>query len=163
MIGSIFLMPQQEIQAQTCNYLAGRALGGEVINVDLCSISRANSVSVNFTYYLAKEKIVSQANCVNGTWITFPEKGLYRPQSKATQQMLNVVCNYKYSTNNLNSRRVDGFVFDPPSNVRISPNGEILCSVKTSSDIQIYGSIGSWFYTDICGTMGVIHSSQVRF
>jgi len=117
-IGSIFFIPQQEIEAQTCNYLAGKSSGGEIVNVDLCSISKVDSTNVNFTYYLAKEKILSQANCTNGTWITFPEKGLYRPQSKATQQMLKVVCGYKFSGDNLNSRRMDAFVFDPPSNGR---------------------------------------------
>ena len=54
-------------------------------------------------------------------------------------------------------------IFDPPSNIRTSPNGEILCSIKNTKSISIYGSIGSWDYTDVCGDMGVIHSSQIRF
>jgi hypothetical protein len=54
-------------------------------------------------------------------------------------------------------------VFDPPSNVRKSPNEEILCSVRERKTISIYGSTGSWYWTDICGTMGVIDSSQVTF
>jgi hypothetical protein len=54
-------------------------------------------------------------------------------------------------------------VFDPPSNVRKSPNGEILCSVREKKTINVYSSTGSWHWTDICGTMGVIDSSQVTF
>lgn len=54
-------------------------------------------------------------------------------------------------------------VFDPPSNVRKSPNEEILCSVQEKKTINVYGSTGSWYWTDICGTMGVIDSSQVTF
>ena len=54
-------------------------------------------------------------------------------------------------------------VFDPPSNVRKSPNGEILCSVRERTTINIYGSTGAWYYTDICGKTGVIHSSQITF
>ncbi len=54
-------------------------------------------------------------------------------------------------------------VFDPPSNVRKSPNGESLCSVLDRTTIKIYGSTGEWYYIDVCGTMGVISSSQVTF
>lgn len=54
-------------------------------------------------------------------------------------------------------------VFDPPSNVRDSPNGEILCSVQTQQTINIYGSSGDWYRTDVCGTTGFIHNSQLRF
>ncbi|NJK45795.1 MAG: hypothetical protein HC933_17385 [Pleurocapsa sp. SU_196_0] len=54
-------------------------------------------------------------------------------------------------------------VFDPPSNVRKSPNEEILCSIREKKTINVYGSTGSWYWTDICGTMEVIDSSQVTF
>lgn len=54
-------------------------------------------------------------------------------------------------------------VFDPPSNIRKAPNQEILCSVQEKKTIPIYGSTGSWYWTDTCGTMGVIDSSQVTF
>lgn len=57
---------------------------------------------------------------------------------------------------------------NPPSNVRDSPNGKILCTVKTQGTmVRLYGSTditdnnGEWFYTKHCGgKMGVIHSSQ---
>jgi outer membrane biosynthesis protein TonB len=58
-------------------------------------------------------------------------------------------------------------VFAPPSNVRESPTGAILCSVRKRSTINILGSTsatdGVWYYTDVCGRTGVIHSGQVRF
>jgi hypothetical protein len=54
-------------------------------------------------------------------------------------------------------------VFDPPSNVRMSPGGTILCSVDESTYINIYGHSGSWYQTDICGQMGLIDISQIQF
>jgi hypothetical protein len=146
-------------QAQSCNYFAGRAAGGQSVNVDLCSISQASANSVDFVYYLGRERIQSQANCRAGTWTTFPERKVHRPQSQATQSMLDVVCSYRQSGDTTRS----ALVFDPPSNVRVSPNGAVLCSIRDRTTINVYGSTGSWYYTDACGDMGVIHSSQIRF
>lgn len=142
------------------NYYAGQSSGGQSINVDLSSISRASYKSVDFVYYLGEERIQSQANCEAGTWTTFPERAINRPQSQATQNMLNVVCQNRASSPVSSSRR--GRVYDPPSNVRTSPNGSVLCSVRNVTDINIYGSTGSWYYTDYCGEMGVINISQIR-
>jgi hypothetical protein len=154
---------KQEVLAQSCNYFAGTAVGGRNINVDTCSISRASYQSVDFVYYLGNEKVTSQANCNNGTWMTFPERQVNRPQSRATQRMLNVVCNYRSSNSNNIPSSGKAFVFNPPSNIRTSPNGSILCSVTTPTMINIYNSVNSWYYTDVCGKMGVIHFSQIRF
>ncbi|MBW4519462.1 MAG: hypothetical protein KME16_07140 [Scytolyngbya sp. HA4215-MV1] len=151
----------QSVQAQTCNYSAGRAIGGQSVNVDLCSISQASSRSIDFVYYLGNERVQSQANCEAGTWTTFPERSVHRPQSQATQNMLKVVCSYRaYSPT---SDVGVATVFDPPSNVRTAPNGKVLCSVTKRTKINVYGSTGQWYYTDACGDMGVIHSSQIRF
>lgn len=57
---------------------------------------------------------------------------------------------------------------NPPSNIRDSPNGKILCTVKEQGTmVKLYGSTditdnnGEWFYTKHCGgKMGVIHSTQ---
>ncbi|WP_323299489.1 SH3 domain-containing protein [Crocosphaera sp. UHCC 0190] len=54
-------------------------------------------------------------------------------------------------------------IFDPPSNIRLSPNGNVLCSIKVVTSINIYGSKNEWYITDICGQMGYIHQSQIRF
>jgi hypothetical protein len=149
------------VHAQTCDYYAGQAVGGQSINVNLCSISQASQRSVNFVYFLGDERIQSQANCEAGTWTTFPERAVHRPQSLATQNMLNTVCSYRSSRNRAEGQVV--FVFDPPSNVRVSPNGRVLCSINQAREINVYGATGSWYYTDACGQTGVIHSSQIRF
>jgi len=61
-------------------------------------------------------------------------------------------------------------VIDPPSNIRATPNGTVLCVVRQrGTTINILGSTGvsdnngTWYYTDACGRQGVIHSSQIRF
>ena len=55
-------------------------------------------------------------------------------------------------------------IYDPPSNIRVRPNGRILCSVPTKGAlISIQGQEGKWYRTDHCGSPGFIHRSQVRF
>ncbi len=60
-------------------------------------------------------------------------------------------------------------IIDPPTNIRLSPNGTILCVVRQRSTVNILGPTnvsdnnGTWYYTDACGRTGVIHSSQIRF
>lgn len=62
-----------------------------------------------------------------------------------------------------------GLVHRPPTNIRSSPGGAIQCVVKSRSTINIYGDTGVydnnglWYYTDVCGRQGVIHSSQFQF
>lgn len=63
-----------------------------------------------------------------------------------------------------------GYIIDPPSNVRATPNGRILCVIRQrNAPVSIYGSTGysdsngTWYYTDACGVRGVIHSSQFRY
>ena len=52
-------------------------------------------------------------------------------------------------------------VFDPPSNVRAYPNGQIICSVRSASSINVYDYNNGWYKTDYCG-QGYIHQSQVQ-
>ncbi len=160
MLPSVFFMVQTPAVAQDCNYFAGTASTGESVNVDICNLSITDSGKVDFVYYLGNQKVISQADCEAGSWTTFPEKEVHRPQSQATQRMLDAVCSYSYSSPSNSSSAV---VFAPPSNVRQSPNGNVLCSIDQVMSINIYGSDGDWYYTDACGSMGVIHSSQVRF
>lgn len=54
-------------------------------------------------------------------------------------------------------------VYAPPSNVRATPNGRIICSVRRVSTINIYGENNGWYVTDACGTRGYIHHSQISF
>ena len=60
-------------------------------------------------------------------------------------------------------------VFDPPSNIRVTPNGAIQCVIRSPRNVAILGPTGvrdnngSWYYTNACGRTGVIHSTQIRF
>lgn len=54
-------------------------------------------------------------------------------------------------------------VFAPPSNVRATPNGTIICSVRSVSTIDLYDYANGWYKTDVCGAIGFIHHSQLRF
>jgi hypothetical protein len=149
--------------AASCNYSAGKAVGGEAINVDLCSIQVKSPESIAFVYYLNNEQVKSEANCSNATWTTFPERQVNRPQSSATQNMLDTVCRRQTSTSGATSKAGAAIVFDPPSNVRVSPNGAILCAVQKKTTINIYGSNGAWYKTDVCGSLGFIHGDQLKF
>lgn len=59
-------------------------------------------------------------------------------------------------------------VFAPPSNVRSRPNGNIVCTITTRRQINVYrfyDNSQQWLSTDACGDnrYGVIHISQIRF
>ncbi len=59
-------------------------------------------------------------------------------------------------------------VHNPPSNIRISPDGKILCTISKKTKINLRGTSnvkdknGEWLYTDICGKIGFVHSSQIQ-
>jgi hypothetical protein len=152
------------VQAQSSNFHAGTAVGGQAVNVNLNSIRQVSDQSLDFTYYLGSTAIYAQANCRGGYWVTFPERQTNRPQSAATQRMLNKVCSYLAAgqTRQSSSPGV-AIVYDPPSNVRSSPNGTIQCAVRTRQAINIYRKEGQWYLTDYCGPTGYIHEGQVRF
>jgi hypothetical protein len=95
MTGAVCPNGKQEVSAQSCNYFAGTAVGGQKVNLNTCSINRVNYASVDFVYFLGKQRFRSQANCNNGTWTTFSDRQVHRPQSQATQNMLDVVCSYR--------------------------------------------------------------------
>ena len=46
--------------------------------------------------------------------------------------------------------------------VRVKPNGGILCSVISTSNISVYGYKNGWYKTNVCGHSGYIHQSQIR-
>lgn len=58
-------------------------------------------------------------------------------------------------------------VFSPPSNVRETPWGKIVCSVKKKQTIDVSTPVKGrkgklWYPTDVCGKPGYIHQSQVK-
>ncbi|HEY8560961.1 MAG TPA: hypothetical protein VIL74_11360 [Pyrinomonadaceae bacterium] len=68
------------------------------------------------------------------------------------------------------SNATTAVIIDPPTNIRATPNGAIICVVRRRGTVvNILGSTnvkdgnGTWYYTDACGGRGVIHSTQIRF
>lgn len=54
-------------------------------------------------------------------------------------------------------------VFDPPSNIRTSPNGSVKCTLARRQTIQVYVEPqNGWYSTTACAG-GWIHESQIRF
>ena len=146
---------------------AGTAVGGQSVRVDLASIRPdPGRGGTAFVYYLGSERIDAAANCAAGTWVTYPEGASHAPQSAATQSMLRAVCAGAQPSSPapaaVSSSGV-AIVFDPPSNIRATPNGAILCAVTSRGSIPIQGQTGDWYRTDYCGSPGYIHKDQVRF
>ncbi len=160
LIAAASLSIQKPLNSQSCEVYMGQAVTGASVNVDRCSIRQVSDRSIDFTYYLGQMSIQAQAHCRENSWTTFHDGVTHRPQSTATQNMLNFVCDgYAGGGGMTNS----ALVFNPPSNGRTAPNGPILCTIRTQRRINLYGSDGAWFYTDACGSMGMIHNSQIRF
>lgn len=133
----------------------GRSATGESILVNWQSIILTDR-GVDFRYRIGSETIDATADCSRDRWYA-EGYGWYSPQSRATQGMVDLVCHA-----HLNSGSDTAVVFDPPSNVRAYPNGDVICSVSQRSTIDLYGREGEWYYTDACGSVGVIHQSQIR-
>ncbi|WP_017302925.1 hypothetical protein [Spirulina subsalsa] len=152
---------QSPTSPQNCRSYAGQAVTGQSVFVDLCSVTPVSARSVNFTYFLGQQRIYGQAHCGEGTWTTFHDGITHSPSSQATANMLDMVCR-----DGAGGEAWVALVVDPPSNVRSSPNGPIMCVVRSRQTINIYGNAsnaGDWYYTDACGSMGLIHHSQIRF
>ncbi|MGB5913327.1 MAG: hypothetical protein WBG63_00575 [Phormidesmis sp.] len=84
----------------------------------------------------------------------------------------NFINNNPVNNNSINNNSVNSnpdavqtaLVYDPSSNVRETPNGYVLCSIDTRAYINIYGHyMDDWYSTDACGSLGVIHISQIQF
>jgi hypothetical protein len=164
LVASLAWGAESAAYAQVNNFYAGTASNGQAVNVDLGSIRQVSASSLDFTYYLGDLRVYAQANCPGGYWVSFPERQVNRPQSGATQRMLSKVCSYLGgSSSPARSSAGAALVFDPPSNIRSSPNGAILCSVRSRTMINVYGKSGQWYATDFCGPQGYIHENQLRF
>lgn len=161
MVFATLLGSQKSALAQYCPDLIymGNAVTGASVNVDGCSVTWVSDRSVDFTYYLGGQEIYAQAHCYAGTWTTFHDHVTHKPQSSATESMVNFVCGYDDAQSYVST----AYVFAPPSNVRVTPNGRLLCTVRSPITINIYDTQGEWYSTDVCGSMGWIHDSQVSF
>ncbi|MEB3293635.1 MAG: hypothetical protein VKJ24_10780 [Synechococcales bacterium] len=135
------------------------SLNLDSIEVVMRSLGMKRPPSYFFTYQIGAERVLAMTNCT-GTFSPVSANGVtfdnwMRPTSKATRQMLDRVCSYPVKTVR---------VFSPPSNVRTIPEGDVLCTLRSQTKITTYGAYqqGDWLYTDACGRLGVIHSSQIR-
>lgn len=143
----------------------GEASGGQTVQLDTASITRNGSSGSwwgGFTYYLGGEQVDAEVNCGQGEW--YVDGQSYTPQSQTTETMIRLVCAARHVTDAAKGEDMAYMlVFDPPSNVRSSPNGSVLCSIDQMSIIRIYVEPqDGWFSTQACGSRGWIHESQVR-
>ena len=137
----------------------GASLTGARIRLLTNTIRKGEKDTHAFTYQLGDTKIDAIANCSDGSWITYPERQLNRPQSPATQQMLIRICGTS------DDRALPGiaFVHDPPSNIRVTPAGGFQCSIDSKRTIRVGQLNGDWYSTTACGREGFIHRSQLKF
>ncbi len=158
-LSPIFLPSSSQASPNHCHYTLGTASGGQSVKLDRCTIERQRDRRVNFTYMLGDESINAQANCRTNTWTTFPDRTTHSPQSRATSDLLKLVCSAPSS----NPGTGIGIVFDPPSHIRKSPNGAIVCTIRELTAIELAGGVTNdgWVRTRACGG-GVIHQSQIR-
>lgn len=137
----------------------GASLNGEPIRLLVNSILKGEKDTHTFTYQLGDTRIDAIANCSDGSWITYPERQLNRPQSPATEQMIMRVCD-----NSAGHALPDvALVHDPPSNVRATPGGDFQCSIDSKRTIRVGQLNGDWYSTTVCGREGFIHRSQLKF
>jgi hypothetical protein len=146
-------------------YDAGIASGGQRVLLDTGSVAPTSDPSrIRFRYWLGQQVVESEADCSRRIWRTYPEGQTHAPQSPATARMLGRVCEGVASAAPASASRAGvAIVFDPPSNIRATPNGAVLCSVTSRGTIPIQGREGDWYRTDHCGSPGYIHSGQIRF
>jgi|GEM_PF-1781236 len=153
-------MRQQQSSMEDLGY----AVGGQKLQLDLRSVNAyPNSASISFRYSLGNENINAIADCGRREWMTLPERKWHSPKSAATERMVSRVCDAFRSDAPAISSSGAAIVFDPPSNVRTTPNGGILCSITSKGTIPIQGKRGDWYETDYCGSPGYIHKGQIRF
>jgi hypothetical protein len=143
----------------------GEAAGGQVVRLDTASITRnGNSGSWwgGFTYYLGGERINAEVHCGQGTW--YVDGRSYTPQSRTTETMIRLVCSARQVTDEARGPDMAYMlVFDPPSNVRSSPGGSVICMIDQMEIIRVYVEPrDGWFLTTACGSSGWIHESQIR-
>jgi hypothetical protein len=144
----------------------GKASGGQIVKLDTQSIPRmGNGASWGsiFTYYLGQRRIEAEAYCAGeGSWRSDGTE--HKPQSQATRNMLSIVCSARYADGtHLEEGYGYSLVFDPPSNIRATPSGQVICSISEMSVISVYAQPkNGWYLTQACGDVGWIHESQIR-
>jgi hypothetical protein len=169
-IGLIALNATNAMAQDTTWEYQGRASTGEKVSLNLNSVQVVRrSLGLKtppayfFTYQIGPDRVLSFTECNGDLMISENGGENYKrkitPQSSAMVSLLDRVCTVT---------KIQAQVVSPPSNVRMGSdtNSDIICSVKTRKFITTYGAYGinrDWFYTDACGTVGMIHISQIKF
>ena len=154
--------------AQAEMLVLGTASTGQAVTLDTDSVLRVPrgvGTGTNATYYLGDEKIVADIDCSQGYWTVDSDRSQprirYRPQSQATRNLLFLACGIRRINNQLEDAQ-DLLVYDPPSNVRSTPNGSVKCVIENMQIIRVVGEPrGTWYSTTACGG-GWIDQSQIR-
>ena len=136
----------------------GASLTGARIRLLANTIRKGEKDTHAFTCQLGDTKIDAIANCSDGSWISYPERQLNRPQSPATERMLMRIC----GTSAERALPSVAFVHDPPGNVRVTPAGDFQCTIDSKSTIRVSQLDGDWYSTTACGREGFIHRSQLK-
>lgn len=169
------LAPFASQPAQAEMVVLGTASTGETLTLDTNSVSRGlpsgTGLFITATYYLDNERIDATISCRYKSWFVEGDSTEYTPQSQATQNLISTACriNSQFRQSNQSQQRQQTrertwIVYDPPSNVRYSPNGEILCTIRKVTRVWLYGNpVDGWYRTTACeGADGWIHESQIK-
>ncbi len=49
------------------------------------------------------------------------------------------------------------------TNIKKAPNGKLLCRLSKVKVIEVLRFNNNWYSTNACGSLGVIHKSQIKF
>ncbi len=138
----------------------GTASTGQTVKLDTNSIPFNDGAYAQATYYLGEEKLDALINCGQRFWNVNGSITRYTPQSQATENLVRLACQIRQV---VKTEEMSYFVvFDPPSNVRSTPNGSVKCVIENMEIIKTVGEPKSaWYQTTACGG-GWISQSQVR-
>ena len=145
----------------------GNASNNKSITLDTNSIFFNDKNFAQVVYYLGEEKLSATINCDENTWIVKGYEQAYPPESQATKNLIKLACDIKKVKNR--SEGIGYFiVYDPPANLRSTPNGSIICVIDTMQLIKPYGDPqNDWYSTEaFCPDgkqkKGLIHDSQLK-
>jgi hypothetical protein len=150
-------------------------VGGAVVGLVMYGLSKTDNTNVaNVSNSADKSNRNSSdgqksENNTNAQNLKQQQEKLERDKQKLEDERKALEAKKKEATTTPSSSRT-AVIIDPPSNIRSTPNGTVLCIARTRGTVvNILGSTGVsdsngvWYYTDYCGRQGVIHSSQIRF
>lgn len=145
----------------------GNASNDEAVYLDTQSISFDDEISVRAVYYLGKAKHLATINCSETFWTVEGDKTKYKPMTQASKNLIALACDIK-KVKDKNEGIGYFIVYDPPANLRSTPNGSIICKIDTMQLIKPHGDPqNDWYSTDaICPDgnqkKGLIHKTQLK-